>query len=331
MIESFSSTLAALVLYIVTLAAQCFAAFARVLMIYIVLAIVKLFTGLPIPADQIALVVAILPLVVSLLALIVPPLVLPIDGRWWEISSGGRAPDRDEYEAFDEAIGQLQDIDPNLRVPKHWFVAEEASPNAGAYANSLSVNRGLLEGPYATAVIAHELGHLHSSDARLSSALNLLLVARMDPPEAQPAWSLPFRLLAWFASGQAAMWFTENAWQSYWRSREYAADAYAARLGQAASLGLILEHNSLPFERSIRRMSFSRATHPYTKQRIARLRSGPGQAGAAARIPVLDAPETSGPVTAPADTEVTHRSPSVPEKPASDYDRLLQRLGANFG
>ncbi|MGH2904483.1 MAG: M48 family metalloprotease [Solirubrobacteraceae bacterium] len=273
MIESLSSTLAALVLYTITLAGQFFAAVARLFIIYIILEIARLITGWPIPSNQIALVVALLPLAVSLLALICPPLVLPIDGRWWEISTGGRAPERDEYEAFDQAIGELQQVDPDLRVPKHWFVAEEPGTNAAAYANSMSVDRGLLEGPYAAAVIAHELGHLHSSDARLSSALNLLLVAPMQRPEPWPVWSLPFRLLAWFATGQAVMWFTANAWESYWRSREYAADAYAARLGQGATLARTLEHNYLPYERSIRRMSFSRATHPYTKPRIARLRA----------------------------------------------------------
>ena len=98
----------------------------------------------------------------------------------------------------------------------------------------------------------------------------------MDDTQIRPLWSLPFRGLAWFASGQAVLWFTGNAWEMYWRSREFAADEYAARLGQGPALAKSLEHSSLPYERSIRRMRFSRATHPYTKPRIAKLRAHPG-------------------------------------------------------
>jgi Zn-dependent protease with chaperone function len=281
-IERMSSTAAALVLYAITLAGQWFAAAARWIMVYLALELVRLFTGWPVPANPIALVVAFLPLVVSLLAVICPPLVLPVDGRWWEISSGGRPPEADEQEAFAEAIEQLREIDPELRVPRHWFVAEEPGMNAAAYASSMRVDRGLLESPYAAAVIAHELGHLNSSDARISSALNLMLLAPMDPPLLRPVWSLPFRGLAWFASGQAVLWFTGNAWEMYWRNREFSADQYAARLGQGLALASTLEVSSLPYERSIPRMSFSRASHPYTKPRIAKLRAQPERPEASA-------------------------------------------------
>jgi hypothetical protein len=50
---------------------------------------------------------------------------------------------------------------------------------------------------------------------------------------------------------------------------------YAARLGQGPALARTLEHSSLPYERSIRKMRFSRASHPYTKPRIAKLRAQP--------------------------------------------------------
>jgi len=39
----------------------------------------------------------------------------------------------------------------------------------------------------------------------------------------------------------------------------------------------------LSYERSIRMMRFSRATHPYTKPRIAKLRAHPERPGAAPR------------------------------------------------
>jgi Zn-dependent protease with chaperone function len=262
-----------MLLYAVTLAGQLLAAAARGLITVVALAIVGLLTGWPIPINPIATALAFAPLAVSLLSVLCPPLIAPIDGRWWEMSTGGRAPEQDEREAFEHAFSELQDVDPTLRPPRHWFVAEEPARNAAAYASSLRVNRGLLESPYAAAVIAHEMGHLRSSDAHFTSALNLLLIKPMDTPELHHFWSLPFRGLLWLASGQAVLWLTGNTWEMYWRSREFAADEYAARLGQAEALAQSLTHESLPHERSIPSMRFSRATHPYTKPRIARLQA----------------------------------------------------------
>jgi Zn-dependent protease with chaperone function len=262
-----------LLLYAITLAAQLLGAAARGLLTVVVLEIVGLLTGWPIPINAIATAAAFAPLVISLLCVLCPPVVAPIDGRWWEMSTGGRPPEQDEREAFDHAFDELQQIEPKLRPPRHWFVAEEPTSNAAAYASSLCVDRGLLEGPYAAAVIAHEMGHLRSSDSHLTSALNLLLLKPMETPEIRPLWSLPFRGLLWFASGQAVMWFLGNPWEMYWRSREFAADEYAARLGQAQALAQSLTNDSLPHERAIPNMRFSRATHPYTKPRIARLQA----------------------------------------------------------
>ncbi len=262
-----------IVLYAVTLAGQFLGAIARGWITVIALAILGLITGWSIPIEPIALTVAFAPLAASLLSVLCPPLVAPIDGRWWEMSSGGRAPEPDEREAFNQAFSELQEVNPTLRPPRHWFVAEEPGRNAAAYASSLRVDRGLLESPHAAAVIAHEMGHLRSSDSRFTSALNLLLIKPMDTPEAHPLWTLPFRGLLWLASGQAVLWLTANTWEMYWRSREFAADEYAARLGQAHALAQTLTHESLPHEHSIPSMRFSRATHPYTKPRIARLQA----------------------------------------------------------
>ncbi|HEV3047075.1 MAG TPA: M48 family metalloprotease [Solirubrobacteraceae bacterium] len=266
-------------LYALTLAGQLAGAAARAIITTVLLWIVGLLTGWSIPVNLVATVVAFAPLVLSLLSVTCPPLIAPIDGRWWEISSGGRAPEQDEREAFQEAFAELQEADPELRPPRHWFVAEDPDRNASAYASSLRVTRGLLESPHAAAVIAHELGHLRTSDAHLTSALNLLLLKPMDTPAVRPLWSLAFRGLAWFASGQAVLTLTANAWEAYWRSREFAADDYAAQLGQAHALAQSLTLDSLPFERPIRAMRFSRATHPYTKPRIARLHEHPTRQG----------------------------------------------------
>lgn len=286
MIARISSTIVGFVLYAITLAGQAFAGFTRGLIAYIVLALIALITGWPIPSNTLATVIALAPLVVSLLALIIPPLILPIDGRWWEISSGGRPPEQDEREAFNDAINEMREYKPKFRVPRHWFVAEDPGRNAAAYAATMSVDRGLLESPNAGGTIAHELGHLNSSDGRLSSAVRLTLIADLPKPTIRPLWSLSFRGLAWFASGSAVLWLMENPWEMYWRSREFAADAYAVLLGQGQALARTLEYDSLPYERPIRRMRYSRASHPYTKQRVTRLDAYPKPAP-------LKAPETT--------------------------------------
>ena len=87
-------------LYAITLAGQWFAAVVRILCSYIVLALIALITGWPIPSNWIALAIGFAPLVVSLLALLLPPLIAPLDGRWWEISSGGRPPEQDEQRSI---------------------------------------------------------------------------------------------------------------------------------------------------------------------------------------------------------------------------------------
>ena len=74
----------------------------------------------------------------------------------------------------------------------------------------------------------------------------------MDTPTIRPPRTLSFRGLFWIASGQAVLWFFGNPWEIYWRSREFAADEYAVRLGQGPALANSLEQTSLPYERSIR-------------------------------------------------------------------------------
>ena len=261
------------VLYVATLAGELSAAVARWLIAAVGLDVIAWITGWPIPVQALALAVAFGPLAASLLSLICPPLMDPIAGRWWEMSCGGRPPEPDEREGFERAIAQLRAADPGVRAPRHWFVAEDSRRNAAAYAASLRLDRGLLESPYLAAVLAHELAHLRTSDARLTSALNLLLLAPMDTPTMRPLRSLAVRGLLWVACGQAPLWLTANAWEMYWRSRELAADEYAARLGLGFGLASALEADALPHEQPIARMRFSRATHPYTKPRIVKLRA----------------------------------------------------------
>ena len=54
-------------------------------------------------------------------------------------------------------------------------------------------------------------------------------------------------------------------------------DHYTIRVGQGPAFARSLRRHALPYERPIRWMSFSVASHPYTKQRMARLEGVPGE------------------------------------------------------
>ena len=63
---------------------------------------------------------------------------------------------------FEDALSVLSQADPGLRPPRRWFVLDEQSVNAAAYADTLLFTRGLIESGYLEAVLAHELGHLNT-------------------------------------------------------------------------------------------------------------------------------------------------------------------------
>ncbi len=271
------SQLPGYVLYVITFVCQLLSAYARGATVNIGLKFVGVFSPWSIPALAIAWVVVVVPLVASLLCLICPPLICPIMGRWWEMEAGGRAPVGDERDVFEEAIEVLALEDPRFKAPRHWFVAEEDGYNAEVFANSMAVNRGLLESREATpAFISHEYQHLRSGDGRLNCARQMLVLWPMEKPALYPLRTLPLRGLLWVAGGQAVDWFLGSSWQNYWRSREYSADNYTIRVRQGPAFARSLRYLALPLEQPRRWMAFSTASHPYSMQRIARL-EGPAE------------------------------------------------------
>jgi Zn-dependent protease with chaperone function len=127
------------------------------------------------------------------------------------------------------------------------------------------LTRGLLESGYLDGVLAHELGHLNSSDARLAAALTRLTT----PPRARTRRGL--RTISLLATGGLALWVTRAPWGVYWRAREHQADHYAAALGQAAPLARYLETNALDGDLPIPFVRLTDTSHPPTEHRIDRL------------------------------------------------------------
>lgn len=222
-----------------------------------VLWLANAIAGWNLPIHYMALAIGFGPLAISLLTL-----VYPAGGWWFEQQQGGRRPSEREQAVFREAFAELQRFDPDLRPPRRWFVLEDPEANACAYADTLLITRGMLDSPSFPAVLAHELGHLNSSDARVSAALY-----RITTPPREPV-RFPFRLIAFLVSGRVGMFFLKQPWAIYWRHREKVADAYAANLGQAQALAAYLEGNALDGDLPTPFKAFGETSHPWTEHRI---------------------------------------------------------------
>lgn len=257
-----------LLLYAATFALQLFCASVRYPLSYALLWLALKVIHQPTElAHLAALAVAYGPLALSLAAL-----VLPIGGWWWQQQAGGRSASERERLLLEDAMEALRITDPGLRGPRRWFVLDQPTLNAAAYAETLMLTRGLIESQWLTAVLAHELGHLHTSDARLAAAL-----ARMTVPPRQPlrgSYGLLRRLLRgilFVATGELALWVMRGPWGIYWRTREHQADQYAASLGQAEQLAEFLDLHALPWDLPIPFVWLTEASHPPTEHRIDRL------------------------------------------------------------
>jgi Zn-dependent protease with chaperone function len=302
-------------LYLVTFACELPAAFVRILMLMFPLALAQLAGVLPSFAEGLWM-AALLPSLWSLAA------VLGVwgGGWWWRAQMGGRPPSARERAAFEEAMESLrsQSAEP-IPEPSSWFVFDSRDADACACGRSIALSRGLLETEYLEAVLAHELGHLQSSDGRISAALNRLMIfkgsARVAEDEDEGArrrrqsllwyyepggeW-MPLamqlarlasgflRLIWWIARGGLALRLLGFVWAAYWRSREHAADAYAVALGQGEMLAEFLESYALPNDRPVPFRFISQETHPPSELRIDRIHAEMQERGEG------EAPERAG-------------------------------------
>jgi Zn-dependent protease with chaperone function len=247
-------------LYAVTWGLQWICAGFRITISGGVLTVANFIMGWNLPIHELALLIGFGPLLISLATL-----VLPLGGWLFEQQSGGRRPSEREQIAFGYAFDQLTGVDPSLRPPHRWFVTDSDESNACVYADTLMVTRGMLDNPFFAAVLAHELGHLNSSDSRLTAALY-----RITTPPREPAIPL-VKPLAFLASGRIGMLPVKLPWAVYWRHREELADDYAANLGQAAALAAFLDTHALDGDLPIPFKAFSETSHPWTEHRIERL------------------------------------------------------------
>jgi Zn-dependent protease with chaperone function len=276
------SAVTGLLLYLLTLAGEgALGASARWLLVYLGAATAGAIVPLGLSAEQLAWTAALSPLAWSLLGVLWPG-----RGWMWRRRLGARRPSAAEAMAIEDAQQMLCPLDPGLPQPSA-YVLDDPLPAGAARGRAVLLSRGLLESDSMPAVYAHELGHSRSLDARLTEALERLELwgdplgplepqRGVDPPPAAAARSggLLLGCARWalrLAGGGCAELVLRPLWCAYWRRREYAADAYAASLGQAEELARYLAEQELPFDPPQRRLLLNRAEHPPVALRIERL------------------------------------------------------------
>ncbi len=284
-----------LLMYTLTLTLEFPVIALRWMLAFIIAAIILALNGHPTISAGAWSDFALIPTSWSLLALMWPG----GSGWWWRQQSGGREPSQREWLAYEDAFLLLRDhAEEPLPEPATWFVLDEHEPNAAVIGDTLMLSRGLLDSPHLPAVLAHELGHLGSPDGRVTAALNRLMIHPpiYDREPREREHHEPFRLelnndtlyiiavttyitvfctkmLAKACRGGLGLYLTRPLWGQYWREREYTADQYAARLGQADELADFLEIHGLIHDHPIPFIWLTEHTHPPTELRIDRLRT----------------------------------------------------------
>jgi hypothetical protein len=175
-------------------------------------------------------------------------------------------PSMREIERFERAFDQLTRTRltvPDaqaLRKPRFWAVRDGRGMQIRWIGWVLVIDQGLLESKHFPAMLAHELAHSHSVD------LFTITLFTIFPPL---RWSILALVGLPIASGKILLY---PLWMKYWRDRVYAADEYAARLGQHHQLIRALDELKWAFEGSTatRGGRWLRET-PYIEYRIDRL------------------------------------------------------------
>lgn len=273
---------AGLGLYLLTLAGEVvLGAGVRWFLTYLGAVVLGAFVPLGPGAEQLALLAALLPLTWSLLGL-----VLPGRGFVWTRRIGARCPSAEEAGLIDDAWELLRAVDPGLPEAQAVYLLDDPIPAGAARGRSVILTRGLLEIDAVAPVLAHELGHTTTLDGRLTEALDRLELWGGRPRPADPrteAVGQPvgeerrgiltglIHLILRLAAGGCATRLLAPLWSAYWRSREYAADAYAASLGQGEDLARHLADFEQSFDFPRRRFPFDLAEHPPVALRIGRL------------------------------------------------------------
>jgi Zn-dependent protease with chaperone function len=284
-------------LYALTFALACVAAFARFFLGWIAAFFLGLacgilpshgvfglwgcaaFLGSSLPsAAACGWIAAVSPLLFSLAAFVVPS-----SEALWRRSVGARPASAEEMQQLQPLISIFSALDPRCARRFRCRVVDSPRPEAFVRGRLLVVTTGLLRCMGLPGVLAHELSHLVSWDGLLTVALGRLGLwgDPLGSPgvyEVSVGWfaALVWGSTRWLVRIAGTGWVfacTGPLWVAFWRARERAADAYAARLGQAELLADHLEKVVHPQDRPRRYRYFDPYDHDPTALRVERLRA----------------------------------------------------------
>lgn len=241
-------------------------------------ALIGLFIGFPLllvsGADEwdpllagivwLAVFLALLPVIVSVLTLIVLPGGYGLTRR----ELGAREPSVREREELLGALQELTETAPTGTIePSRWLVIDAIDPNALVVGTTIYVYRGLFRTPYLLPVLAHELGHLKHDDGRLVLALRRLVPPPLSYLSPEEGGCLAGLLK--LCGGGFGYSLMTPFWNRYWQKRELLADRFAFECGQADGLIEFLDVYQF-FDVAVPFHTFA-SDHPYVETRIDRL------------------------------------------------------------
>jgi Zn-dependent protease with chaperone function len=271
-------------LYAVTFGGEAvLAGSARFALGYVSAAVVGFFVPLPLDAYALALALALAPLVYSFLGV-----AYPLGGWLWQWRKGARRPSHEELERIEDAVEELAQAGSTEIKPFECYVIDEDWALALTRGRAVILSRGLLNLDGLAAKLGHELGHVSSLDGRLTEGVHRMELWGDPLRDASDAAGrsgvegtlegpgallfLTLRALVSLAGGGAALRLLRPFWAWYWRRREFAADAYAASLGQAEELLSYLEGRELALDAPQAGLFRGEFDHPFVALRIERLR-----------------------------------------------------------
>lgn len=287
-----------IILYLITLALELISVAVR---FALVAGLSSLVVGWE-TATVLGIVAGLYPVVYSLAALA----GLPRGHLLLRIEVGGRALTAHERRRLDEALELPRRR--GVPVPRRIFAVDDDGLNAFVAGRTLYIYRDLFDHPCLPGVLAHELGHYNSLDGRLSGAIFgltlpggflityvllsvlqwvaygavllliglVVIVFMVMGLNVAGIFGTLFgatvtatRFLIIFAVGGVGTSLLGSLWRSYYVEREYAADAYAARLGYADQLIAFFERELLS---DVAIPWSTQPTHPPTTRRVEALR-----------------------------------------------------------
>lgn len=230
-------------------------------------------------------------------------------------SLSARALNKTEAGQLEAAVADILARD--VPFPRHVFAVDTEGLNAAISGRTLYIYRELFDSRYLPGVIAHELGHFNSMDGRLllgiraltipggffmayiligllrwvAMGISTVLVAMLVvvfaflrinlSGLARPLFGISMQIMRMaiiFAVGGVGPALLGSIWRSYFIEREFAADAFAGRLGYANDLIDFFETEVLS---DVVIPWYEQPTHPTATRRMATLEE------LAARVPQL--------------------------------------------